>query len=381
MEVSAVRVRASKRTLLLGVASLLGALALGEGLARWLLPRPGFQSRSPDNLNGLLIPDTATGWRYAPAFRGVAIRGTDTIPIETDHLGLRERPLTPGDSSAIRVLALGDSYTAGWGVRVEQAWPAQLQAALIGLGASPVRVFDAGVSGYNLHQIRRLGAQLMPALVPRLVILGAYAGGADRLVHPYVLHQGDLIRRGDIERAAAVPGGYIRPVASRPGWARTTELWLDQHSYFLGHLMRAGLVVKQKVGERLRGRREPVLPNSFLSELDSIQALVESQGAQLVVLSIASQERDGSFSAREKRLNDAVRTHADRRGIAILDPTPLLEASRGQGARFRLGADDHWSPAAHAIAAAFLADTLCGRGWVPNCTQAAKRPLVRRPLR
>jgi hypothetical protein len=363
------------RTLFAGSLCLLGSLALGEALSRLLLPAPGFHPRSPDNLNGLLVADSAIGWRYASTFRGIATRERDTIPIDTDSLGLRQRPLAPADSSSFRVLALGDSYTAGWGVRQEQAWPAQLETTLRGRSAGPVRVLDGGVSGYNLHQIRRLASDLVPALAPRLVILGAYAGGADRLVHPYVLHQGDLIRRGDIERAERVPGGYIRPVVSRPGWARDSELWLDRHSYFLGHLMRAGLVAWERVVERPKARsgREPRLPEQFLVELDSLQALIEAHGARLVILSIVGQERDGSFSVREKRLNEAVRAHARARDVSSFDPTPAMEASAGKGARFRLGRDDHWSAAAHAIAATYLADSLCQRGLIPDCGQPGAR--------
>lgn len=46
----------------------------------------------------------------------------------------------------IRILALGDSLTAGYGLAAEDSFPARLQAALRDRGA-PAEVIDAGVSG------------------------------------------------------------------------------------------------------------------------------------------------------------------------------------------------------------------------------------------
>ncbi len=49
-------------------------------------------------------------------------------------------------ADAIRILALGDSLTAGYGLPREQSFPAKLQAALIA-GGIPAIVYNAGVSG------------------------------------------------------------------------------------------------------------------------------------------------------------------------------------------------------------------------------------------
>ena len=46
----------------------------------------------------------------------------------------------------VRLLVLGDSLTAGWGLPVDAAFPAQLQRALAASGR-PVEVLDGGVSG------------------------------------------------------------------------------------------------------------------------------------------------------------------------------------------------------------------------------------------
>lgn len=50
------------------------------------------------------------------------------------------------DKDALRILVLGDSLTAGSGLSIEDAFPNQLQRALLTAG-HPVRVINSGVSG------------------------------------------------------------------------------------------------------------------------------------------------------------------------------------------------------------------------------------------
>lgn len=50
-------------------------------------------------------------------------------------------------SAGIRILAFGDSLTAGYGLPPDQGFTAQLQAWLAAHGAQDVTVINAGVSG------------------------------------------------------------------------------------------------------------------------------------------------------------------------------------------------------------------------------------------
>jgi acyl-CoA thioesterase-1 len=52
----------------------------------------------------------------------------------------------PALAAPPRILALGDSLTAGFGLPAEQAFPMRLQARLAALGV-PVEIVNAGVSG------------------------------------------------------------------------------------------------------------------------------------------------------------------------------------------------------------------------------------------
>jgi hypothetical protein len=70
------------------------------------------------------------------------------VTCETNSLGLREREAVCGPKPAgqRRVLCIGDSFTFGWGVKVEQAWPRRVERALRQLDDG-VRTVNAGAAG------------------------------------------------------------------------------------------------------------------------------------------------------------------------------------------------------------------------------------------
>lgn len=96
----------------LGAALLLGALSLIDRLV------------------------AAHGWDYAP-LRSHAdsdnemIRSEFSVRVVTNRLGFRE-PRLPGPKpeGTIRIVVVGDSFTQGYGVAEEQAYPRRLQALL-----------------------------------------------------------------------------------------------------------------------------------------------------------------------------------------------------------------------------------------------------------
>jgi lysophospholipase L1-like esterase len=86
----------------------------------------------------------------------------------TNALGMRDDEVV--DDGRVRILAVGDSCTFGWGVEQGEAYPQALQARLdAGPDAGRYRVINAGVPGYtNLHgrlYLGEHGRELKPAVV------------------------------------------------------------------------------------------------------------------------------------------------------------------------------------------------------------------------
>ncbi len=93
--------------------------------------------------------------------------------VRTNFLGMRDdEPLD--DPAALRIAAIGDSFTFGWGVDQDQTWPHVLERALDGttaVGGRRVDVLNLGVSGYSTRdEAVVLEARALP-LEPWLAIL------------------------------------------------------------------------------------------------------------------------------------------------------------------------------------------------------------------
>ncbi|MBI4456395.1 MAG: arylesterase [Acidobacteria bacterium] len=96
-----------------------------------------------------------------------ACQSNDSRPAESSReersVPARSRDLDPA------IVAFGDSLTAGFGLRQEQSYPAQLQALLDDAG-HPYRVINAGINGETSAQ----GLSRVPSIIdqnPHLVIL------------------------------------------------------------------------------------------------------------------------------------------------------------------------------------------------------------------
>lgn len=78
-----------------------------------------------------------------------------------------------GTTRPIRIVALGDSLTAGFGLAPQDAFPAQLQRALVAKGI-PVEVLNAGVSGDTSGgALQRLDWSVPDGVDAAIVELGA----------------------------------------------------------------------------------------------------------------------------------------------------------------------------------------------------------------
>lgn len=127
----------------------------------------------PIILTVLLLAGTA-GW---------LILRPDPFPVVLDEA---VEPLT-ASSPAIRIVAFGDSLTAGYNLPVDEAYPAILERVLLERGRS-VEVINSGVSGEtSAGGVRR--AEFIKSLDPDIVLFGLGGNDALRLLSPAELEK------------------------------------------------------------------------------------------------------------------------------------------------------------------------------------------------
>lgn len=144
---AAVRLRWGHKLLMIGLG-LVVAVALIDAAARafHLIPRPGNADyRAISRRVGAMLPPydrfTSSGFVQGDA--------EFEVEIELNALGLRGPGIdpTPPDG-ATRIVALGDSFTAGWEVPLDESWTAWL-ADHLSAGDQRVDVVNLGVPGFG----------------------------------------------------------------------------------------------------------------------------------------------------------------------------------------------------------------------------------------
>jgi lysophospholipase L1-like esterase len=173
------------RRALLVLAGLAAALALAEIAVRVLdvPPRPLDPLHVPSYR---LSDDPVLRYEYRPGVRA------EDAPFDAVHQGFSTNSQGFRDvefpvekpAGELRILALGDSTTAGNGVpELENTWPKRLERRFAEAGRKEVRVLNLGVGGYHPLQEARLlelrGLAYEPDLVLMLLCLNDLDASAD----------------------------------------------------------------------------------------------------------------------------------------------------------------------------------------------------------
>jgi len=154
-----------KKTMFLGANAVAG-LALVELVARALLPAPLEWKEHPSRF---LRPDPERGWSLIPGARDFTV----DKPVAINQDGFRDRDFAlERPAGTTRIACVGDSYTFGWGVNVEDSFPKQLERSLGKRG--PVEVLNLGVMGYNAEQCRVTLENVAMKYKPDLVLYSFY---------------------------------------------------------------------------------------------------------------------------------------------------------------------------------------------------------------
>lgn len=167
--------------------------------------------------------------------------------------------VAPAAAAPLRILALGDSLTAGYGLSPEQAFPVRLEAALRAKGHD-VAIINAGVSGdTSANGLARLDWALGEGADGVIVELGAndMLRGQDPLATRATLDE-LLTRLGD--RPVLLTGFYAMPNLGPDYVARFNPIYTDlaaKHGVLLYPFFLDGVA-----GERKLNQSDGMHPNA-----------------------------------------------------------------------------------------------------------------------
>ena len=349
-------------------ATLVGLAAAELGF-RWLSPQALLHD--PD----AFVADPVLGTRMKPGFtdRVVTTEFSSTWIVNAD--GYRGPRAGERGEVARRVLALGDSFTFGYGVEEEQAWPRVLEGLLRHgdpQGAA-VEVLNLGVGGYGTWQEALWLEEMAPRTKPDLAVVGFYVGNDP----------------SDNARAAAQSGqdGVQRGAPSGGFDAERAKRWLGSRLHLYSFvstradelLVRLGLrqLVYPFEMEILRAREPAEVAQAWRRTQQAFTRLAAvARGAGVpVIVAIIPMKHQVSDAVWRRLLvhygDDAAPADWDRErpqrqlaymlGAEGLDAVDLLEGLRVAGAEGQdlyWPRDQHWNVRGHAAAARVIAEKI-----------------------
>jgi len=343
----------------LALTSVAAGVLLCELLVRVVAPQLTY--RFP---RGLFVEDAAVGYRLRSNFRGELKTPEYQTEIQINGYGLRDdREYGAKRAGVTRVLVLGDSFTMGVGVRLEETVTRQLEQRLDASPEGPrVEVVNAGVPGYGTTQeVRYLSAYGL-ALEPDVVLVGFFIGN-------------DVLDNGAVP--LHVEDGYLVNPGAEPADTpvRALHRFLGMHSQLYHFLWP---YKERLLGERSEAARQaedfslvygpPVADGraraawqatfDALSQLAAVaRARALPVGVVLIPDRIQTDQRvwgaalaaAGGGAAAPGSPNERVRTFCETLRLPVLDMLPAFTEAGGVPLYF--AQDHHWTPAGNRRAA------------------------------
>lgn len=387
-------VRGSRFAIVLGraglvIGSVLTALLLAELLVRLLRLDP---EALPVRPTGIAVPALEPIARdYANTVDGQAV-----VEVRTNRYALRdwEHPA----NEAIRVLGLGDSFTFGFGVELEETYLSVAERALW-RRAPPldVGIHKLGMNGTSQYAQLVVLPHYLSAIDPKIVVLG-FSEDTDideNLVQDPLLERilrgersfevSGAAARGALHKWSALARFFrarrLRDAAARDvaAFDRVIESWGANRPEF-SELVRSGWQRRfiDAFGDKLDGEWQ-------VTELllDRMRSEIEARGARLVILRVPSRYAVDPV-AWDRRVRDVcgddprtvatacgtldpehtakrLRSYAEAWHLPYVDPAPALKAAiaRGEAVYFPLP-EIHWNRVGHAHVGRVLAEALAG---------------------
>jgi hypothetical protein len=309
------------------------------------------------------------GWELVPGSTGIGSLG-ESYRISSAGFRDVEHPIAKPVGTR-RLVVIGDSFTFGMGVNLEDSYPKQLERILNG-GGQAHEVINCGVIGYNMWQYHEVLARKALAYAPDLVILGLFEDDVGAPVAPHVSGSSEPYRGRNPFEEVEDP--------SAAGGLRRLALWnlarnakaLLEHKY----RYRRGATYVQGIEERkkwwgpsrpsdqnyrvMSGKLGEARYEEFSIALKRFVSTARDAGAEVLVVMIPdSVQLDDPHM---QFVNTFVRQVTAKIGVPFVDTTPVLEAERDHASLYLFPYDAHNSPRGLGLIAKAIADRILELG-------------------
>lgn len=173
--------RALASRLVLLITSTAITLAVAEVVFRWNTERT-FANKLPPWSENLVVVRGPQVFAFRPHAAGEFPGNVDQsrrFSYRVNAHGLRDRDRPAKLPGTHRVLVIGDSYTWGYAVAEEEAFPQVAERMLRDRGHAGIDVINGGVPDYNSRQERQLLEHLLPIYQPDAVFLAYVVNDAE----------------------------------------------------------------------------------------------------------------------------------------------------------------------------------------------------------
>jgi len=343
---------------ILAVSGLAGLLLAEVGL-RLFWPQiypvhpPGMYSET-----GRVVPG------LTPGFSGRLQRTDFDAAFSVNSVGFRGPEPRPRRDNTVRIVALGDSQTFGFGVEDHETYAVGLEGLLAAdFPGLDVQVVNTGTPGFGTYAQLEILQALWPELDPDIVLLQFLPANDFEENRDAVAMMQPRVRDGMLTEVAPPAEG-----AQLPAWLRVLY-WSKAHSHFMKLLSESAGYAAMRLG---LAQNVAALWGEDFSDWDAeltsdllVQVAETARAGGAMMLFVYSTAKHDLMSARYSppRSRGVIESAAGRSGAAWIDLNERMLASE-EPRRFYFVRDGHWSPAGHRAVAEIIAAELKERGWM-----------------
>jgi lysophospholipase L1-like esterase len=298
---------------------------------------------------------------HPPNYRYVIRRPEFLHERPTNSLGLVEHEIpTARERDEDRVIALGDSFTEGFGTDYENTWVKVAERRLA--AARPgrrVTTINAGITGSDPPFELTLLREKLLAYGPDLVVVATNASDVS-----------DFITHGGRERFR--PDGTLAPSPRAPRWERLYSI-----SYVFRHVVHDVLGYDWQLVPR---KDAPALERGFVEEATGVFAELAALGARngfRVLIVVHPVQWEAAHERWSRGMDKLVARLQGRRDLVVLD---LLAYLRARGRLGEAGAaelfwplDGHYTPKGYELMGRAVADTVLDLRLLPPAGPPSER--------